>query len=386
MSSWGPHNSPYPRFSDQEMHRRRLALEGVLRHNGCDHALVYGANRSGTAVGWLTRWPVTREACAVFTPGERDLLLVNFYNHVPNARRMATEADVAWAGATMTSALEELERRGARSARIGVVGPLGFADHHRLQDFASGVVDLNPSYTRLRLIKSAEEIVWLRTGTSLTDAAVTALQHEVRPGLTESELGNIVERAYSGRGATTHIHYFGATAMSDPQIAVPAQWPSARRLHIGDALTCEVSASYWDYPGQLLRTFSVGEDPKPLFARLHEVADAAFDAIVAELRPGAAAATLVEAAGVIEDAGFTTGDDLVHGFVGGYFPPVLGSRSRTLEAVPDFCFEAGMTIVVQPNVCTPDERAGVQTGELVLVTDKGAERLHSFPRGLLRLG
>jgi Xaa-Pro dipeptidase len=41
---------------------------------------------------------------------------------------------------------------------------------------------------------------------------------------------------------------------------------------------------------------------------------------------------------VIEDAGFTTRDDLVHGFVGGYLPPVLGSRSRTLGDVPDFTF------------------------------------------------
>ena len=31
---------------------------------------------------------------------------------------------------------------------------------------------------------------------------------------------------------------------------------------------------------------------------------------------------------VIEDAGFTIYDDLMHGFGGGYFPPVLGSRSR----------------------------------------------------------
>jgi Xaa-Pro aminopeptidase len=368
------------------MRRRREALEGVLRANGCAHALVYGANRSGTAVGWLTRWPVTREACAVFTPGQRDLLLVNFYNHVPNARRMATEADVSWAGAAMPSALEELDRRDARSTPIGIVGPLGFADYLKLQAFASEVVDLNPSYTRLRLIKSAEEIEWLREGALLTDAAVAALQHGARPGMTEAELGDIVERAYVGRGATTHIHYFGATSMSDPQITVPAQWPSERRLQIGDALICEVSASYWDYPGQLLRTFSVRQDPEPLFARLHEVADAAFDAVLAELKPGAAAAVLVEAAGVIEDAGFTTGDDLVHGFVGGYFPPVLGSRSRTLEVVPDFLFESGMTIVVQPNVQTLDGRAGVQTGELVLVTDEGTERLHSFPRGLLRLG
>ena len=78
---------------------------------------------------------------------------------------------------------------------------------------------------------------------------------------------------------------------------------------------------------------------------------------------------------MIEDAGFTIRDDLVHGFVGGYLPPVLG-RSRR-RPVPDFTFEAGMTVVVQPNVVTPDERAGVQVGELLLVTDDGAERLHA---------
>jgi Xaa-Pro dipeptidase len=36
-------------------------------------------------------------------------------------------------------------------------------------------------------------------------------------------------------------------------------------------------------------------------------------------------------------------------------------------------------------VITRDERAGVQTGELVLVTADGAERLHHFDRGLLRV-
>ena len=75
----------------------------------------------------------------------------------------------------------------------------------------------------------------------------------------------------------------------------------------------------------------------------------------------------------------------MHGFVGGYLPPVLGSASRTLEEVPDFTFEAGMTVVVQPNVVTPDERAGVQTGELVAVTADGVERLHGVERGLLRI-
>jgi len=52
----------------------------------------------------------------------------------------------------------------------------------------------------------------------------------------------------------------------------------------------------------------------------------------------------------------------------------------------DFTLAAGMTLVVQPNVVTADGRAGVQTGELLLVTESGPERLHAFPRGLHQVG
>ena len=56
----------------------------------------------------------------------------------------------------------------------------------------------------------------------------------------------------------------------------------------------------------------------------------------------------------------------------------------TVRAGADLGF--GMTVVVQPNVVTPDESAGVQTGELVLIGPGGAERLHRVERGLLRAG
>jgi Xaa-Pro aminopeptidase len=320
------------------------------------------------------------------TPGERDVLLVGFYNHVPNAQRIATDADVRWIGASpMATVVDELRARGGHAPRVGVIGPLGFRAHARLVDAGVRVVDLERAYTRLRLRKSPEELDWVRVGCELTDAAVIALRDGARPGMDERELGDLVERAYVARGGTTHIHYFAATSMASPATSVPAQWPSARRLAAGDALTCEISAAFWEHPGQALRTFAVAAEPTSLFAALHEAADAAFDAILARLRPGATAREVVDAAGVIEDAGFTTRDDLLHGFVGGYLPPVLGSRGRALEPVPDFVFEAGMTVVVQPNVVTRDERAGVQTGELVLIDHDGARSLHRLPRGMLRI-
>jgi Xaa-Pro dipeptidase len=36
-------------------------------------------------------------------------------------------------------------------------------------------------------------------------------------------------------------------------------------------------------------------------------------------------------------------------------------------------------------VVTRDGKAGVQTGELLLITEAGVERLHSFPRGFTRV-
>ena len=65
---------------------------------------------------------------------------------------------------------------------------------------------------------------------------------------------------------------------------------------------------------------------------------------------------------------------------------MLGVHSRPNEPTPDLTLRAGMTVVVQPNVITPDERTGVQTGGLVRITDDGVEELQRAPRGLWMAG
>jgi Xaa-Pro aminopeptidase len=236
------------------------------------------------------------------------------------------------------------------------------------------------------LVKSPEELDWMRAGARLSDAGMLALEAQLRSGLSEHELADIVERAYVPHGGTTQIHYFGVTSMTTPDRCVPAQFTSDRRVEPGDAVTLELSAQYWGYAGQVLRTFAVEADPVPLYRDLHQAADAAFDAVVATLRDGATPQEVVEAAGVIEQAGFTVWDDLVHGYGGGYLPPVIGSRSRPAGPLPSQPFVTGMTVVVQPNVVTRDGSAGVQTGELVVVMPEAVESLHDVPRGFRRVG
>jgi Xaa-Pro aminopeptidase len=378
-------DAEYPRFSEDEMARRRAAIEALLEAAGADHLLYCGANRFGSAVQWLTQWPVTTEAVGVLSPGRRDSLFVQYFNHVPLARRLAA-ADVAWGGASaIRAAADVLERRGARQGRVAAIGPMTVDQDRILAERFGKIKSLNKNYIALRMVKSQEEIDWLRIGAYFSDRGVAALRDGLKPGLSERELGDLVERAYVALGGSNVIHFFGVTPMHDPHLAVPAQFPSTRRVQKGDVVFAEISAAFWDYPGQVLRSFAVSVEPPPLYAELHAAADAAFDAIAAVLKDGAKPADVIAASGVIEEAGFTTIDDLVHGYGGGYLPPILGTKSRPAGRVPDEPFAAGMTVVIQPNVTTPDGRAGVQTGEMVLITKDGIERMQSAPRGFVQV-
>ena len=370
-----------PRYLDAEMARRRASVEALLAEHSCDHLVFCGLNRFGSAVQWLTQWPVTAEAVGVLSPGERDALFVQWVNHAPQARIIADNADVAWGGeSSIGAAIKVLEKRGTRSGRIAFIGPLTADQHGHLAARFPTIVNLTRAYTKLRQVKSAEELDWLRIGAHFSDLGMAALRDNLRIGMSERELGDLVERAYIAQGATNVIHYIGTTSMAAPDLGVPRQFPTTRRLQKGDVVVAEISAAFWEHPGQVLRSFALGE-PSKLYRDLHTAADAAFDAIAAVLKAGATPNDVIEASGVIEDAGFTIIDDLLHGYGGGYLPPVLGCKSRPAGPIPQEPFRAGQTVVIQPNVVTRDGQAGVQTGEMVVITESGIERLHAIPRG-----
>jgi Xaa-Pro aminopeptidase len=375
-------DADYPRFSAGEMARRRDLMAREMEKAGVDHLVATAAFFRGGPVHWLSDWLTTYEAALVFSPGRKDTIFVQFYNHMPQARALMPDVDMRWGGvSTIQSVIGELKARGAKPKRVGAVGmvPMGYAKASAAA--IEDVIDLTPAYGRLRLEKSKEEIDWYRIAARLSDLPIEALRREIRPGLDERDLGGITEAAYTPWRGSNIIHFFSSTAMRAPDCFVPRQHATTRKLSRGDAISCEITASFWEHWGQVLHTFSIGEPLTPEYARLHEAAERAYDAILGVLKPGISARELAIGARVIEEAGFTYYDDLVHGFGGGYLQPILGSPTRGHEPLPDMTLETGMMMVIQPNVITQDQRAGVQTGELVVITDTGAETLHTVPRG-----
>ena len=375
-------DAEYPRFSQAEMSSHRVAVEALLSEAECDHLVFCGANRVGSIVQYLTRWPVTAEAVGVFTPGKRDALFVQWINHAPQAAIIADQADVAWGGeSSIEAALDVLEKRVPRVDRIAYVGPLTADQYLSIARRFGAPKNLNKPFTRHRLVKSAEEIDWMRIGAYFTDLGMLGLRDGVKLGLSERELDDLIERAYVKYGAVNFIHFIGVTQMRAPDLGVPRQFPLTRKVQTGDVVVAEITATFWNYPGQVLRSFAIDEKPSQLYSDLHAVADAAFDTITKLLKAGTMPAEVIEASRVIEDSGFTIIDDLLHGYGGGYLPPILGCTNRPAGPLPREPFRAGQTIVVQPNVVTTDRSAGVQTGEMLLITETGVERFHTIPRG-----
>ncbi|MGH8871378.1 MAG: M24 family metallopeptidase [Acidimicrobiia bacterium] len=379
----------YPRFSEQEHERRRLAVLGMMAEHGLDALVVFGWSAMGRAVQadvhYLSGYLGMRDNYVVFPGSGEPVLLAQSYNHVPNAS-VVSVIETRWGGVDPGSTIAaELSRAAARS--VGVVGMMPYQHHESMRRSSPGVefTDVTRPFRMLRVAKSTEELAWLGRGAEFTDRALEALGREVRPGMREYELAEVIEHAYLGDGGLTGFYYLATTPMSAPERCVPAQVLSNRVIRAGDVLTTEISISYGGYAGQGLRTYTIAADPDQRVEDLAAVAAEVYRRVAEVIRPGATHEDVWRASDIIEESGYTIRDGLVHGFGIGLLPPSLRTRGTTHQ-VDGWVFEENQTVVIQPNVITRDELVGVQMGDLCVVTPDGARSLHRLPIELVRAG
>jgi Xaa-Pro dipeptidase len=383
----------YPRFSAAEFDRRDAEVRARMDTLDLQLVVVCGRGGRDPNVLYLSDWWSTREAWVLYPRHGEPTMLIQLSNHLPLARRMSRFPDVRFGGSaptgsvdTVPTLIECLRERGISSGRVGLAGTITWREHARLTDALPGIqwVEFGGQLVDQRQVKSAEELARLSTSARMCDASAMALAEQARPGLTEHELARIVEDSYLADGGINGIHFMVATQMSDPRGGIPCQHQSDRRLQTGDALVVELSTNYAGYSAQVLRSYTIGAEPTPLYARMHDAALEVFDAVCSVIRPGSTVSDILDAADVADRLGFTIYDDLVHGCA--QLPAIVRTH-QTYRGEPEgFVYQEGMCLVVQPNVVTPDGLAGVQYGEMFRVTAAGLESLHAVPRAFFRCG
>ncbi len=377
----------YPRYSAEEMDQRYRRLRDLMDHYSLDAVLIGGVTGPhDTSVQYYCNWPPLFPVYLIVPLDDDPEMVVRLWNHLPDAERISVVSKITFGGDTHQELVARTAERLTGYRRIGTIGVVPYTDAAAFGP--ERLVDLNLDYHNIRMVKTPEEMSYVRIASGMNDDAVAALASTVSPGMNEYELAKVIEDVYLDRRGTNLIHFTLTTSMANPEFVVPHQYQPDRVIRAGDVLVTEISTTFWGYTGQILRTFCIGSEPTPLYQELYEAAEAAYSKITNILHAGTTVGEVLDQAESIHEAGFDIWDDLVHGYGGGgYLHPVIRTRQNRGATHPDdWAYPEGALVVVQPNVISAAARAGVQVGDSMWLRSDGVEVTQSHPRELIRCG
>jgi Xaa-Pro dipeptidase len=231
--------------------------------------------------------------------------------------------------------------------------------------------------TRIRAIKSAEEIALMRDACQRSERALAAILPQVEVGMSERQIADLLNRAVQAEGCTGVA--FEALVQTGPNSALPHGEVTDRRLGADEFLLIDYGGSMHYYPADITRTFCLGA-PSAEMQTIYDTVKAANAAGIAAAGPGVPMGAVDQAArAVIEAAGY--GQYFIHRTGHG-----LGLEDRLIPqiapGVTDL-LEPGMAFTVEPGIYVPG-LGGVRIEDNVVVTETGVDVLTSFPKQLLR--
>ena len=224
----------------------------------------------------------------------------------------------------------------------------------------------------LRMIKSPEEIALLRRAAATADAAVQAVFEACGAGLREMDLAHVAEEAFRSLGVQ-QVPF--AIIGSGPNSAFPHHQSSSRVLQTGEPVLVDVGGRLEGYMSDITRMAFVGT-PTPRYREVHAVVEEAVTAALAMVRPGVAIREVdLAARRVIERDGY--GAFFTHRT--GHGIGITGHELPSITHTNEMPLEAGMAFSVEPGIYLVGE-FGVRLEEIVVVTERGGERLSALGR------
>jgi Xaa-Pro aminopeptidase len=223
------------------------------------------------------------------------------------------------------------------------------------------LVDANDLMNEVRLVKSAEEINFLRRSGYCADKAMEALIDAVRPGVTERELYLAADNAAVLAGCSP----------GGFQLVGSGRWPNLgllslgthRKLQKGDVFLNELTAFYKGYCTQLAVPVWLGTEPAKDFLEFIEVNRAMYRAQLDAFRPGVAVAE-------VDKLGEKIAAEMSGGKLGSHFACQTIDFERSFEH-PAVVLEPGIGIILMPWIhhTEPGKFVGHGLGNTIVCTE-----------------
>lgn len=214
------------------------------------------------------------------------------------------------------------------------------------------------------MIKTPDEILKIMKAAAMGDICFSHIIEFIRPGMTELQVSDEIERTLIGLGAEGLS--FPTICVSGVNTTQPHGEPSDKIIEEGDFVTMDFGAVVEGYCGDMTRTIAIGH----VSEKQKEVYDIVLRSQLAGLAACRAGVNCrdVDAVSrnIIKDAGY--GDYYIHGTGHGVGTEV--HEAPTLNAKSDEVLAEFMPVTVEPGIYIPNE-FGVRIEDLAIITEFG---------------
>ncbi|AQS41887.1 MAG: Xaa-Pro dipeptidase [Candidatus Tokpelaia hoelldobleri] len=377
-------------FSAEEYKRRRNTLLSHLKKDKLDAVLLFAQESMYWLTGYETFGFCLFQCLVVKADGEQVLL-----TRAPDLRQAQATSNitniVVWQdGQDANPALDLrnlLNDLGLLGCRVGIeyrAHGLTGADCRRLDEqlanFAK-IIDISGMVDHLRLVKSDEEIAFVRKAAALTDEGLKTALKLVRKGANEADILTALTHAnFSGGGdfpANDYVIGSGSDAL------LCRSHSGRRKLAARDQLTLEWSGVFRHYHAPMMRTVLVGK-PDPRHIELYEAADTAMTALEKAMQPTTSFGSLFDIyARIIEDHNLTRHRFNACGYpVGARFAPSWMEDGQ-IQSGNNTPIKPGMVLLVHAMLFDSDATIAMAMAQTYLITQNGAKSLSHHPRELI---
>ncbi len=244
-----------------------------------------------------------------------------------------------------------------------------------------GLVEASDLVSRLRLVKSAAELVHVREAARLGDLAWEAALAEIRPGAEEGRILAAMQGAVFAGGGDYPANPI--VIGSGPNALLCRYQAGRRRLGAADQITLEWAGVAKQYHAALMKTVVVGE-PTLRHRALQAAAEEALAACERALTPGrrfgdvfAAHAEVLDGHGLSEHRLNACGYSLGARYAPSWMDDWMIYEGATTEIVP------GMVVFLHMILMESPTETAMCLGRTSIVGEAGAEPLSTMPLGLV---
>jgi len=273
--------------------------------------------------------------------------------------------------------LDELNLKGKKLGieyeAYGLTGKNALELNKSLENYCS-IEDKSELITKLRVVKSKEEIIFVKKAAELADKALDEAWKHAKAGVSESKILAEMNRIIFEGGGDYPANEF---IIGSGKNALLCRYQAEKQiLSNPDQLTIEWAGTYKHYHSAMMRTIPIGK-ANPKHYKMHEACLEALTKCKGKLISGNTVGEVFnEHAKTFDDLGYNKSRMNACGYsLGATFSPNWMDVPPMIFANNPLILKPGMVFFMHMILMDSENQLAMNLGETYLVTEKGNERL-----------